>query len=189
MKKYPLSTAAERVTGITFSVIMIAALGLLLYVLREDPATLLLSAVAVLLVTVVLVLYVLNVAKAACIHDLNTVTCLQTITVRSGNVESRSLAFSNAEDTIVAVVPTYFTSKRGVLAEPMAKEMAADLGLQFLANVPDWEYDEEARKAHDVEVAKEQKAAAKARREGKAKLRQAKIRQRMEKSRSKNKKP
>ena len=43
MKKYPLSTAAERVTGITFSVIMIAALGLLLYVLREDPATLLLA--------------------------------------------------------------------------------------------------------------------------------------------------
>ena len=206
MKKYPLSTAAERVTGITFSVIMIAALGLLLYVLREDPATLLLSAVGVLLVTVVLVLYVLNVAKAACIHDpatntlrvlgfrertidLNTVTCLQTITVRSGNVESRSLAFSNAEDAIVAVVPTYFTSKRGVLAEPMAKEMAADLGLQFLANVPVWEYDEEARKAHDVEVAKEEKAAAKSRREGKMKLRQAKIRQRMEESRSENEKP
>ena len=202
MKKYPLSTAAERVTGITFSVIMIAALGLLLYVLREDPATLLLSAVGVLLVTVVLVLYVLNVAKAACIHDpatntlrvlgfrertidLNTVTCLQTITVRSGNVESRSLAFSNAEDVIVAVVPTYFTSKRGVLAE----EMAADLGLQFLANVPVWEYDEEARKAHDVEVANEEKAAAKSRREGKVKLRQAKIRQRMEESRSENEKP
>ena len=196
MKKYPLSTAAERVTGITFSVIMIAALGLLLYVLREDPATLLLSAVGVLLVTVVLVLYVLNVAKAACIHDpatntlrvlgfrertidLNTVTCLQTITVRSGNVESRSLAFSNAEDAIVAVVPTYFTSKRGVMAEPMAKEMAMDLGLEFQANVPEWEYDEEARKEHEKEVALQEKLERKERSKARGKWLIQKYRKRM----------
>ena len=201
MKKYPLSTPAERTTGILFSVVMIAALGFLLYVLRNDLTILLLVSAGVLLVIAILILYVLNVVKACCVYDpqtntlkvlgvrertidLNKVSCLQTITVKSGHVESRSLAFTDAEGAMVAVVPTYFTSKRGVLAEPMAKQMASDIGLEFQANVPVWEYDEEARKAHEAEVAQQEKADAKARREGKKKLMQAKIRKRMEESRN-----
>jgi hypothetical protein len=139
---------------------------------------------------------VVNVTKAAVIHDpssrelkvqgfrdriidLDQVACLQTITVKSGHVESRSLAFSDAEGNVIAIVPTYFTSNRGMRAEPMAKEMAADLGIEFQANVPEWEYDEEARKAHDIEVAKQQKEDAKKRRQAKAALRAAKLRRRM----------
>lgn len=193
MKKYPLSTQAERIAGIAFSILTIAVLGLLLYALRSDLTILLLTFVGVSFVVVVLVLYMLNVTKAVIVYDpegrtlnvqgfrertidLNKVACLQTLTVKSGHVESRSLAFSDAEGNVVAVVPTYFTSKRGVAAEPMAKAMAADLGIDFQANVPEWEYDEEARKAHEIEVAKQEKEDAKKRREAKAALRVAKLR-------------
>lgn len=193
MKKYPLSTQAERIAGIAFSILAIAVLGFLLYALRSDLTILLLTSVGVAFVVVVLVLYMMNVTKAVIVYDpkgptlkvlgfrertidLNKVACLQTLTVKSGHVESRSLAFSDAEGNMVAVVPTYFTSKRGVAAEPMAKAMAADLGIDFQANVPEWEYDEEARKAHEIEVAKQEKEDAKKRREAKAALRVAKLR-------------
>jgi TfoX/Sxy family transcriptional regulator of competence genes len=75
------------------------------------------------------------------------------------------------------VVPTYFTSKRGVLAEPLAKQMAAELGIQFQSNVPEWMYDKEARKAHDIEEAKREKEEAKAEREARKAMRVAKLRQ------------
>ena len=196
MKKYPLSTAAERTAGIVFSVIMAAVLCFLLYVLRTNLPILLITGAGVILVAVILLLYVVNVTKAAIIHDpssrqlkvqgfrdrtidLDQVACLQTITVKSGHVESRSLAFSDAEGNVITIVPTYFTSNRGMRAEPMAKEMAADLGIEFQANVPEWEYDEEARKAHDIEVAQQQKEDAKKRRQAKAALRAAKLRRRM----------
>lgn len=198
MKKYPLSTAAERTAGIAFSFVMMVVLCVLLYALRTNIPILILCFLGVALVIVVLFLYVMNVTKAAVIFDpdartlkvlgfkertidLNEVACLQTITVKSGHVEGRSLLFSNDEGGAVAVVPTYFTSNRGMRAEPMAKEMAADLGIEFQANVPEWEYDEEARKAHDIEVAKQQKEDAKKRREAKALLRQKKLREKYKK--------
>lgn len=196
MKKYPLSTSAERTVGILFSFAMIAALALLLYALRGNLTYLLLIGLCVLLVSAILILYVLNVGKAACVYDpqanslkvvgfrdytidLNKVACIQTIAVKTGQVESRSIAFTDAEGAMVAVVPTYFTSKRGVMAEPMAKQMAMDMGIEFQENVPAWEYDDEARKIHDAEVIQQEKEEAKARREGKKKLMQAKIRKRM----------
>lgn len=196
MKKYPLSTPAERTAGISFSIVMIAVLGLLFFSLRANLVTMLLVGICVVLVAGTLILYVLNVTKAACVYeaethslkvlgfqertiDLNKVACLQTITVKTGQVESRSLAFTDAEGATVAIVPTYFTSNRGILAEPMAKQMAADLGLEFQENVPVWEYDEEARKIHEAEVAQQEKEEAKARREGKKKLMEAKIRKKM----------
>lgn len=197
MKKYPLSTAAERATGISFSILTIGLLGLLLYALRGNLPVFLLTTVIVAVVVIVLVLYILNVSKAVIVYDpksrvlkvhgfklrtidLNEVTCLQTITVKSGQVEGRSLAFSDADGGVVAIVPTYFTSKRGVSAEPMAKAMAADLGIEFQANVPEWEYDEEARKAHEAEVAKQEKEEALKRRKAKAALRVAKAKVRNE---------
>lgn len=204
MKKYPLSTPAERSVGIVFSVIAIVVLAVLVYAIRDNLAVMLLTAVGVVLVAGILVLYVMNVSKAACVYDpetntlkvlgfqertidLGKVACLQTITVKSGHVESRSLAFTDAEGGMVAVVPTYFTSNRGIQAEPMAKEMAADLGLEFQANVPAWEYDEEARKAHEIEVARQEKEDAQRRKEGRKALREAKIRKKMEEIRNEKK--
>ena len=204
MKKFHLSTPTERTTGIIFSVIMIAVLAFLLFALRNNLTILLLTAAGVVLVAGILILYIVNVTKAACIADPETKTLrvtgfqertidltdaayLETITVKSGHVESRSLAFTDAEGGVVAIVPTYFTSKRGVLAEPMAKELAQALNLEFKANVPVWEYDEEARKAHDIEVAAQEKADAQARKEAKKKAKEAKIRQKMEEIRKEKK--
>lgn len=204
MKKFYLSTPAERTTGIIYSVVMSAVLVALIFALRNDLTVMLLTAAGVVLVVGILVLYVFNVSKAACIPDvenkilrvegfqertidLSKAVCLQTLTVKSGHVESRKLAFTDAEGEIVATVPTYFTSNRGVLAEPMAKELAEVLGLEFVQNVPAWEYDEEARKAHDVEVAQQEKEDAKARREMRRKAREAKYRQKINEIRKEKK--
>lgn len=200
MKKYYLSTSKERITGIIFSLIMIVVLVLMLVALRSNVTILLLTGICVVLVCSILVIYILNVTKAACVPDLENhvlriqgvrervvdldkVAQLETIPVKSGQVESRSLAFTDKEGKVVAIVPTYFTSKRGVQSEPMAKELAQVCNLRFKANVPLWEYDEEARKIHDEEVAKQAKADAKARREGRQKARVAKIRKKMDENR------
>ncbi len=200
MKKFQLSTPAERVAGITFSILISAALVFLLFALRNNMAVMLLTAVGVGLVVFVFALYVLNVSKAACIPDpdnkilrvtgvrtrvidLSNAAFLQTIPVKSGHIESRSLAFTDAEDQVVAIVPTYFTSRRGVRAEPMAKELAQVLNLEFVEKVPAWEYDKEARKAHEIEVEQQEKEAAKADREARKALRVAKLRKRMDQMR------
>ena len=60
MKKYPLSTPAERSAGIAFSVFFIAVLGFLLYVLRNNLTIFLLAAIGVLLISVILILYILT---------------------------------------------------------------------------------------------------------------------------------
>ena len=197
MKKYYLSTPAERTVGIIYSVIMSVVLAILVFVLRDDLTIMLLTAAGVVLVIGILVLYILNVSKAACIPDaanktlrvegfqernidLSNAVCLQTLTVKSGHVESRKLVFTDAEGNIVATVPTYFTSNRGVLAEPMAKELAAALGLEFIANVPAWEYDKEAAKALEIELEQQEKEEAKARKEARKKAREAKYRQKIE---------
>jgi hypothetical protein len=204
MKKFQLSTQSERIMGITFALVISVVLIGLLFVLREDLTIFLLTASGVVLIVGILALYVLNVSKAACVVDkennilrvtgfqertidLSKVASLQTITVKSGHVESRSLAFADAEGGVVAIVPTYFTSKRGVLAEPMAMELAKELNLEFIANVPAWEYDEEARKAHEVEVDKQEKEDAKRRKEAKKAMREAKIRKKMEEIRNEKK--
>lgn len=198
MKKYPLSTPGECTVGIAFSLFMISLLGLLLYALRGNFTVFLLMCSIVAVVALILILYILNVSKAVVIYDPNSgfltvqgfreriidlkqVSCLQTITVKSGHVEGRSLAFSDADGNVVAVVPTYFTSKRGLRAEPMAKQMAADLGIAFQANVPEWEYDEDARKAHEIELAKQEKEESRKRRAARAALRvqKAKVRNEM----------
>ena len=203
MNKFYLSTPRERTTGIIFSVLAMAALIGLLFAIRQNTTILILAGIGVALVVLVLLLYVLNVSKAACVIDsengvlrvtglqertidLSKVAAVQTITVKTGHVESRSLAFTDADGGVVATVPTYFTSNRGMQAEPMAKELAAALNLEFIANVPVWEYDAEARKQHDIEVAKQEKEDAKARREGRKALIQAKIRKKMEQNRKEN---
>ena len=89
--------------------------------------------------------------------DLSTATLLQTIPQKGAQATIRVLVFTDAEDQIVAKVPTMFSFKSGIQAEPMAKEMAKDLGIDFKQNVPEWEYDKEKYKEHEKEVAEQQK--------------------------------
>ena len=143
---------------------------------------------AVLLISALLVYYMISVMKAVCIVDTRNKTVevkgaahftvdvseavlLQTFAKKNGQSSLRILVFSDADEQIVATIPTMFTYKQGALADPMAKEMAESLGIGFKENVPKWEYDKEAFKEHRKQEAAEEKAAAKARREQKAKYR------------------
>lgn len=197
MRKFYLSTTAERVCGILFAVVVSAALICLPFCLRHNPAVCILAVVGVVLVVGLLGMYAFNTARAACIYDpenrtlrvvdirsktidLTKVACLETIPLKNGNLIARALLFTDAQGNNVAVVSTYFTSKNGVRAEPMAKEMARELGLEFKANVPLWQYDKEARKIHDMEEEKREKEEAKKRSEERKALREQKIRKRME---------
>lgn len=192
MKEFRLSTAKERFFGLFFSVLSIACMGILLYALRGDLLILCMTAAGVLLVTAGLVIYMIGVVQARCIPDpehkklcvkgirertldLSTAVLLETIPVKSGHSTSRTLYFSDAEGKVVAAVPTYFTSKQGILADPMAKELAEVLGLEFRANVPEWYYDKQKRIEHDKEEAQREKEEAKARREAKIKVRREKL--------------
>ena len=64
-----------------------------------------------------------------------------------------------------------FTFRGGMYAEPMAKEMAKELGIAFQENIPVWEYDKEAFKVHQKDEALREKLEAKKRREDRGKMR------------------
>lgn len=182
MKEFQLSTAKERILSISFSVIMVIVFAILLFALRNKPSILIICAAGVLLVTVLLVFYVVSVLKAACILDpqtrklevrgfpsytvdLTNVTLLQTLPRRSNHTTIRCLVFSDSDDKIVATIPTFFTYKQGALAEPLAMEMAKELGIDFKENVPAWEYDKQKLKEHLAEEAEKEKAESRAKRQ------------------------
>lgn len=195
MKTFPLSTPAERTAGIVFSAVMSAVLLVLLWALRSNLGLLIPTAIGVFLIIALLMVYVVSVLKAACIPhpeekklevrglpnrmlDLSTATMLETIAVKNGQSEGRMLVFSDAEGNIVGKVRTYFTSQRGLQAEPMSIELAKALGLQHHANVPEWEYDPVKRKEHEKQMAKEEKIASKERAKARKELQ---IKKRMQK--------
>ena len=188
MKVFRLSTPVERVAGISFVAVTLAAFGLLLYALRVRVGLLIACGLAILLITAMLVIYVINIMKAACIVDtanktmevqgltnhtvdLSNVTLLQTIPQKGAQATIRVLVFTDAEDQVIAKVPTMFSFKSGVQAEPMAKEMAKELGIAFKQNVPEWEYNKEKYKEHEKEVAQQQKKEAQERRQKRIEMR------------------
>ena len=64
-----------------------------------------------------------------------------------------------------------YTFRQGIWADPVAKEIAAELGIDFKQNVPDWELDKEKYKEHMKEEAEREKKEAKERRQNKMKYR------------------
>lgn len=188
MKVFRLSTPVERVAGISFVAVTLAAFGLLLYALRVRVGLLIACGLAILLISAMLVIYVINIMKAACIVDtanktmevrgltnhtvdLSNVTLLQTLPRKGAQATIRVLVFTDAEDQVIAKVPTMFSFKSGVQAEPMAKEMAKELGIAFKQNVPEWEYNKEKYKEHEKEVAQQQKKEAQERRQKRIEMR------------------
>ena len=188
MKVFRLSTPAERATSAAFVAAVLVAFGLLLYALRNSVALLITCGLAIVLISVMLVIYVINVMKSACVIDvankrmevrgmtnytvdLSNATMLQTIPRTGAQATIRVLVFTDAENQIIAKVPTMFSFKSGVQAEPMAKEMAKELGIDFKQNVPEWEYDKEKYKEHEKEVAEQQKKEAKERRQKRIQMR------------------
>lgn len=182
MREFQLSTPKERLGGISFSVVMIACFGLLLYAVRKDPMLLAFCALGGLLLTVLMVFYIVSILKSRCIldpaakqlqvlgnptytRDLSTATLVETLPRKNGHATTRVVVFSDAEGEIVAIVPTLFTYKQGALADPMAREMAEALGIEFRANVPAWHYDKEAFKQYQIEEAEREKRERAERRE------------------------
>ena len=90
-------------------------------------------------------------------RDLSEAILVQTFARKSGHTTSRVIIFSDKEENIIATIPTLFTYKQGVMADPLAKEMAEALGIEFQANVPAWYYDKEAFKQHQIEEAQREK--------------------------------
>lgn len=182
MKQYHLSSRGERIAGITFSIIMPICFGILLYCLRGDLTLLLLCGLGVVLLTGLLMFYIASILKAVCIWDaatkkmevkgfpsytldLSNAVLLQTLPRKSGHTIARVMVFTDAQEEIVAVVPTLFTWRSGILAEPFAKGLAQDMGIGFKENVPEWQYNKEKFKEHVKEEEAQEKAASKARRE------------------------
>ena len=188
MKKFPLSTAAERAAGAGFTAAMIALFALLLYALRGNTMLLITCGLGVALISVMLIIYVLNVTKAAVIVDgekkqlhvrgvknytldLQDATMLQTFARKNGQTTIRLLVFSDRDDEILVSVPTMFTFRQGIWADPVAKEIAAELGIKFKQTVPDWEFDKELYKKHMQEESERQRKEAKDRRKKKMQMR------------------
>ena len=188
MKEFRLSTPGERIGSIAFSVFVVLGMGGLLFLLRNNIGLLIVCGIATALLTLLLGVYIYNVVKTVCIvdpkkktltykgingkvFDLTNAAQLQTLAKRNGQTTIRTLVFSDDDDMIVAVVPTMFTYRQGMMAEPMAEKMAKVLGIRFKRTIPEWEFDKELYKQHVKEEAEREKAEAKARREAKMKHR------------------
>ena len=182
IKEFQLSTIKERILSVCFCVVMIAAMGALVYALRNNTMLLILCGLFGLLLSALMIISVTSMLKAKCIvnaetktldvkgnpsytKDISSAVLLQTMAKKNSQATTRMLVFSDAEENVIATIPTLFTSRQGILAEPMAKEMAQFLGIDFQANVPAWEYDKEAYEQHLKDEAEREKAKRKERQE------------------------
>jgi hypothetical protein len=182
IKEFQLSTIKERILSVCFCVVMIAAMGALVYALRNNTMLLILCGLFGLLLSALMIISVTSMLKAKCIvnaetktldvkgnpsytKDISSAVLLQTMAKKNSQATTRMLVFSDAEENVIATIPTLFTSRQGILAEPMAKEMAQFLGIDFQANVPAWEYDKEAYQQHLKDEAEREKAERKERQE------------------------
>ena len=182
IKEFQLSTIKERILSVCFCVVMIAAMGALVYALRNNTMLLILCGLFGLLLSALMIISVTSMLKAKCIvnaetktldvkgnpsytKDISSAVLLQTMAKKNSQATTRMLVFSDAEENVIATIPTLFTSRQGILAEPMANEMAQFLGIDFQANVPAWEYDKEAYEQHLKDEAERKKAERKERQE------------------------
>ena len=182
MKEFHLSTSGERIGSCAFASAMAVCFGALLVALRGNMGLLITCGAGALLITVLLVISAVSMLKAVCVVDPEKKTVdvkgmpaytvdvskavqLQTLPRKNGQATTRVLVFSDEEDQIVATIPTMFTHKQGMMAEPMAEEMAAALGIAFKRNIPEWEFDKKLYEEHMKQVAEEEREAAKKRRE------------------------
>lgn len=196
MKEFRLSDPKERAAGAAFTVVIAVVFAILLIAVRKNVGLLIFCTLAVVLLVGLLMFYIISVSKAVAVWDPGTKTLevkgypsfrvdlsnavlMQTVARKNGQATNRVIIFSDEEERIIATIPTYFTSKQGIMADPFAKGMAEEMGIPFQQNVPEWEYDKEKYQQHIKEVEAQEKAEAKARREAKMKQRIEKRRQKM----------
>lgn len=195
MKEFQLSKTSDRVAGVLFTAGAIAAFGALTYAVRSDTGLLIFCGFGALLICSLLIVYTVNVFRAVCIAnaetrqlevrglknytlDVSEATLVQTLVKKNGQSVTRMIVFSNEEEKIVGAIPTMFTYRAGIWADPVAKEMAEHLGIAFQQNVPDWEFDRKKYQEHIKEEEQRQRQEAKERRRKKMQLRIQKIKNR-----------
>lgn len=175
MNCFRLSGPGERAAGVVISAGMVVGMVCLVILLWGDWLACLVCVAAGLLLTAGLGLYVANLLKAACVPlgegklklqglpeetlELSGAVCLETVPQKNGPVARRMLVFTDAQGTVVASVPTCFTRNQGAQAEPVARELAAAMGLRFRPSLEPWEYDPKARKEHQAQQEEQEKAA------------------------------
>jgi len=176
MKNYRLSSASERIAGLGISAIMLLCMMVLVIALSGDFLSFFICLICCLLVAAGLGLYVANLYKAACVPhpedgkltvkgfpdytvDLSEAVSLETAAYKNGPMATRTLIFTGSKGDVVCSVPTFFTVHQGAQAEPLAMELAEALGLTFKPSLEVWEYDKQARKEHQKQLAEEEKAA------------------------------
>lgn len=180
MNKYSLSSPSDRIASTAISSLLTVLMIFLVFILRGDLLSLIIAALAAVLIAAVLIFYVVSLQKAACfplavekkLHvlglpdytvDLAQAASVQTVAYNNGGLATRTLVFSDSQDEVIASVPTFFFSRQGAMAEPVAKEIAREMGLTFIPTLEPWEYDAALRREHEKEVALAEKEARKAR--------------------------
>lgn len=198
MKEYQLSTPRERYLSAAFTVAAAAVLIVLTYAMRSNIGLLIFCGMAAVLLVGLLCFYTFSAFRSRCIVDIEGKTLevkgypsysvdlsdavqLQALLRKNGQSTIRCLVFSDEEDNIVGVVPTLFTYKQGALAEPLAKQMAQDLGIAYKETTPAWEYDKEAFEEHRKQEEAEEKANREKRRKEKMERRMAKLKKKYQK--------
>ena len=179
MKIHRLSSSTERITALCICAVLLLCMVFLVIALSADVFSFLICLFCSLLVAAGLIFYVVNLFKARCVAlgaqrklevkgfpdytvDLSEAVSLQTAPYKSGPGATRTLVFCDAQDEVVASVSTFFTVNQGAQAEPLAMQLAKELGLAFHSTLEVWEYDSEKRKEHMKEVAAKEKEARKA---------------------------
>lgn len=188
MKEFRLSTPGERVASVFFVIVMTICFGALLVALRERTGLLIACGLGVALIVVLLAFSAISIMKAACIVepgkkivqvkgfpdytvDVSDAVLMQTLPKKNGQSTARVIVFSDAEGKAVATIPTMFTHKQGMMAEPMAEELAGVLGIEFKRNIPEWEFDKKLYQEHMKEVEAQQRKENKERRQKRMEMR------------------
>ncbi len=174
MKKIRLSTASERLTAaIIFAVILILAVFLACVMASDIPAFILVLVCGVIAALLVL-FYLITVFRAACevspgrstinikgflsyTVDISGAAGVKTVKVSNGPFASRSILFLDENGETLKTLPTSFTAHSGAMAEPAAMALSQALGLKFIPALERWEYDRDARKEHNAELARQRK--------------------------------
>ena len=129
MKQYRLSSPGERIAGISFSILISICFIVLMIVLRNNTPLLICCGLCVLLLVPMRGFYVANVLRTVCTIDLETkqlevrgipsyttdlskAVRVETVGKSSNQSTVRALVFTDAEENVIAVVPTLFTYRQ-----------------------------------------------------------------------------
>lgn len=103
-------------------------------------------------------------------ENIGASVAVKTVEVSIGAVKSRAILLLDDNQDKLSMINTFFTAREGVMAEPAAKELAAALGLKFIASLEPWRYDKQEKKRYEQEARLKKKEKRQHRKSGAAQL-------------------